>query len=226
LSRRFTAKFLISGLATEFVAMDPSPSSDAVGPLVERLNHLESLLVSNLLGFLLTTTIAIFGVAYGLRPAAKILPSATPTQVFIGASILYVFLGGYYYFMLAQFYACVITLAPLAKSRGVEVNTLWSTLRIPSFGAIPKRIANMVMLANAPLLPLAFSIFALIALRFVAEAQGGRNIGAVATTVGIALQCLTCILVITQPFHAFIKATIGAPESPAEKQKKNVESPS
>jgi hypothetical protein len=190
--------------------MDPSPSLDAVGPLVERLNHLERLLVSNLLGFLLTTTITIFGVAYGLRPATKILPSATPTQVFIGASILYVFLGGYYYFMLAQFYACVITLAPLVKSRDVEVNTLWSTLRIPSFGAIPKRMANMAMLANAPLLPLAFSIFALLALRFVAEAQGGRNIGAVATTVGISLQCLTCILVITQPFRSFIEATVRA----------------
>jgi len=190
--------------------MQPSPSSDAVAPLIERLSHLEGLLVSNLLGFLVTTTITIFGVVYALRPASKALPLASPTQVFVGASILYVFLSGYYYFMLAQFYACVITLMPLVKSRGVEIDALWSALRIPSFGVIPKRIANMAMLANAPLLPLAFSIFALIALRLVAEAHGGGNVGAVATGIGISLQLLTCILIIAQPFRAFIKTTIGA----------------
>ncbi len=75
-------------------------------PLVERMNHLESLLVSNLLGFLLTTTVTIFGAAYELRSGTK-TPFVTPTQIFVGASVFYVFLSGYYYYMLAQFYACV-----------------------------------------------------------------------------------------------------------------------
>jgi hypothetical protein len=190
--------------------MPPSSSMEAVTPLVERLNHLESLLVSNLLGFLLTITITIFGAAYELRPAAKTPPFATPTQLFVGVSILYVFLSGYYYFMLAQFYACVITLMPLAKSLGVEINALWSTLRIPSFGVISNRMANMAMLTNAPLLPLAFSVFSLISLRLVVEGHGGRNVGVIATTVGISLQGLVCILVIIQPFRSFIKATLAA----------------
>src|SRR5215467_3103576 len=120
--------------------MQPSPSSDAVAPLIERLSHLEGLLVSNLLGFLVTTTITIFGVVYALRPASKALPLASPTQVFVGASILYVFLSGYYYFMLAQFYACVITLMPHALSAGVDMQALWNTLRAPTLGFIPKRV--------------------------------------------------------------------------------------
>ena len=187
--------------------MSSSAPTDAVTPLVERMNHLESLLVSNLLGFLLTTTITIFGAAYELRPGAKTAPFVSPTQIFVGASVLYVFLSGYYYYMLAQFYACVITLIPFVKSLNVKISPLWRTLRIPSFGVIPERIANVTMLANAPLLPIAFSTLSLIALRFVIEGHGVQNIGVVPTTVGISLQVLTCMLVITQPFRSFIKAT-------------------
>lgn len=194
--------------------MSSSAQRDAVTPLVERMNHLESLLVSNLLGFLLTTTITIFGAAYELRPGAKASPFVSPTQVFVGASVIYVFLSGYYYYMLAQFYACVITLIPLVKSLDVKISPLWRTLRMPSFGVIPERIANIAMLANAPLLPIAFSTLSLIALRFVIEGHGVQNIGIVPTTVGISLQVLTCILVITQPFRSFIKATTDVSDEP------------
>jgi hypothetical protein len=194
--------------------MSSSTPTDAVTPLIERMNHLESLLVSNLLGFLLTTTITIFGAAYELRPGAKTPPFVSPAQIFVGASVLYVFLSGYYYYMLAQFYACVITLIPFVKSHGAKISPLWRTLRIPSFGVIPERIANITMLANAPLLPIAFSTLSLIALRFVIEGHGVQNIGVVPTTVGISLQVLTCILVITQPFLSFIKATTEVSNEP------------
>jgi len=156
---------------------------------------------------LVTTTITIFGAAYELRPGAKTSPFVNPTQIFVGASVLYVFLSGYYYYMLAQFYACVITLISFVKSLGAKINPLWRTLRIPSFGVIPERITNIAMLADAPLLPIAFSTLSLIALRFVIEGRGAQNIGVVPTTIGISLQVLTCILVITQPFRSFIKAT-------------------
>jgi hypothetical protein len=194
--------------------MSSSTPTDAVTPLIERMNHLESLLVSNLLGFLLTTTITIFGAAYELRPGAKTPPFVSPAQIFVGASVLYVFLSGYYYYMLAQFYACVITLIPFVKSLGVKISPLWRTLRIPSFGVIPERIANITMLANAPLLPIAFSTLSLIALRFVIEGHGVQNIGVVPTTVGLSLQVLTCILVIIQPFLSFIKATTEVTNEP------------
>jgi hypothetical protein len=188
--------------------MPSSTSTEVVTSLTERMNHLEDLLVSNLLGLLLTTTITIFGAAYELRSGTKAAPFVAPIQLYLGASVLYVFLGGYYYFMLAQFYACVITLVPLAESLDVKVDTLWSTLRIPSFGVIPKKIANIAMLTNAPALPLAFSTLSLIALRFVIEGHGVRNIGIVPTAVGISLQVLTCIFVIAQPFRSFIRATV------------------
>jgi hypothetical protein len=194
--------------------MSSSTPTDAVTPLIERMNHLESLLVSNLLGFLLTTTITIFGAAYELRPGAKTPPFVSPAQIFVGASVLYVFLSGYYYYMLAQFYACVITLIPFVKSLGVKISPLWRTLRIPSFGVIPERIANITMLANAPLLPIAFSTLSLVALRFVIEGHGVQNIGVVPTTIGISLQVLTCILVITQPFLSFIKVTTEVSNEP------------
>jgi hypothetical protein len=190
--------------------MSSSAPTDAVTSLVERMNHLESLLVSNLLGFLLTTTITIFGAAYETRSGAKTPPFVTPVQMFVGASVVYVFLSGYYYFMLAQFYACVITLIHLVKSLDVKIDTLWTTLQAPSFGIVSNRIANIVMLAIAPLLPISFSTLSLIALRFATEGHEALGVGAVPTAVGISLQFLTCIFIITQPFLAFIKATTGA----------------
>jgi len=193
--------------------MSSSAQTDAVAPLVERMNHLESLLVSNLLGFLLTTTVTIFGAAYELRSGTK-PPFMTPTQIFVSASVLYVFLSGYYYFMLAQFYACVITLMPLVESLDVKINPLWHTLRIPSFGVIPERMANIIMLTNAPLLPIAWSTLSLVTLRSVLEGHGAQYVGIVPTTVGISLQVLTCVLVITQPFHFFIKATVEGSNKP------------
>ena len=187
--------------------MPPPTPMDTITPLVERLNHLEVLIVSNLLGFLLTTTVTIFGAAYELRSGTKTPTFITPPKIFIGMSVVYTFLSGYYYFMLAQFYACIVTLIPLTKQVGVDVGALWGTLRIPSFGFIPKRLANIAMLANAPLLPLAFSVLSLIAFRLLFEGHGAQDIGVISTVVGISLQGLTCIFVIAQPFYEFIRAT-------------------
>jgi hypothetical protein len=189
--------------------MPSARSMDALSALVERANHLEVLIVSNLLGFLLTATFTVFAAVYELHSAGKAPPFATSQQIFIGISVLYVFLGGYYYFMLAQFYACIVTLVPFARSAGFKLDTLWTTLRIPSFGLIPKRTATIVMLANAPLLPLAFSILSLFAFRLLVNGNATHGVGIISMIVGLSLQVLTCIFMITQPFLEFIKGTTG-----------------
>jgi hypothetical protein len=188
--------------------MPPRNPTDNVAPLVERANHLEVLIVSNLLGFLLTATSTMFAAIYALRSGTNSAVVA-PLDIIACASALYLFLSGYYYFMLAQFYSCIITLIPHAKKAGIETNMLWNTLRIPSVGIIPRRAANIAMLASVPLLPLVFSILSLIFLRFLIEGHGSRGIGILPTTICILLQVVTCVLMITEPFREFIKVTVG-----------------
>ena len=185
----------------------PSPA-DAVGPFVARANHLEVLIVSNLLGFLLTATTTMFAAIYELRSGNK-AAAVTPLEIFISASALYVFLSGYYYFILAQFYACIITLIPHATNAGIEMGTLWSTLRIPSFGLLSKRVANVVMLLSVPLLPLAFSVLSLFFFSFLVEGHGSHRIGALPIIVCMLLQVVTCVLLIIEPFREFIKLAVS-----------------
>ncbi len=156
-----------------------SNENDLIGFLVERLNHLEDLLVSSLLWFLLTGSFTAFAAIYGLgstRQDARSsetenagksgvssaepfgLPSAR--QLFFGANVLLALLSGYYYFMLAQFYAAVVVLTPLLD-HVPSAQHLWRTLQVPFLGLASTTVANGLILASAPLLPLLFSIFAL-----------------------------------------------------------------
>ena len=187
--------------------MPSHESADAVSPFVDRANHLEVLIVSNLLGFLLTATSTIFAAIYELRSGSK-APVVTPLEIFIGASVLYLFLSGYYYFMLAQFYACIIALIPYAKNAGIDVAALWGIIRAPSFGFVPKRVANVAMLLSVPLLPLAFSILSLFFFRLLVEGRGSNSIGVLPTSICIFSLLAQCVLVITVPFLEFINVTV------------------
>lgn len=188
--------------------MPPRKPADAIAPLVDRLNHLEVLIVSNLLGFLLTATSTMFAAIYELRTGNK-EPAVTPLEILISASALYFFLSGYYYFMLAQFYACIIALIPHAMNAGVDVNVLWSTLRFPSLGFVSKRVTNVAMLLSAPLLPLAFSLASLLFFRLLIEGHGSHGVGVFPTIICLLLQVIICVLMITEPFRDFIKVAVS-----------------
>lgn len=198
---------------------DPPKPGEMIGFLIGRLNHLEVLLVNNLLGFLLTTTFMLFAGIRSLRemPPRQLL--ATPGQVFLGASTLYLLLSGYYYFMLAQFYAAVTTLTPLVRNIPPASN-LWSTLQTPSLGFLSGNMRNTLYLVNAPLLPLLFSIFTLSALWLILR-RGLQKTGRSATdhgnqvrkrwlVLGITVQAVVAVTLIMSPFLRFLAVTVSA----------------
>jgi hypothetical protein len=186
----------------------PRESTDALGPLVDRANHLEVLIVSNLLGFLLTATGTICAAIFELHSGSK-NTAVTPTEILISSSALYFFLSGYYYFMLAQFYACIITLIPHATKAGIQVSQLWGTLRVPSLGIVPRRGANIAMLLNAPLFPLAFSLGSILFFRLVVQGHPSHGVGLGPTIACLLPQVLICILMISVPFREFVKVTVS-----------------
>ena len=82
--------------------------------MVDRMNSLESILVSSLFGFLITTTLSIFAAVYFVRTDESDKDIKIPALgLFVGISILYGFLSGYYYWMLTNFYAAIAILGQI-----------------------------------------------------------------------------------------------------------------
>src|SRR5512144_809327 len=84
---------LLTGLV-----LRPSSSSSATDPLpllVERMDHLEDLLISNLLGFFITATFTILAGLYVARSEWQTPGRLTSRQIFAGANVLYVFLSNH-----------------------------------------------------------------------------------------------------------------------------------
>jgi hypothetical protein len=187
---------------------DPVTTNDSITILVERANHLEQLLASNLFGFLLTGTFTGLAAVWTMRAEKQEKPTLfTPRQLFIAANILYMLVSGYYYFMLAQFYATIVALAPLTGSARPEFNKLWSTLRVPSFGVLPLSTSNFLMLFTALLLPLVFSILVSIGLYvLIEEKDSPTKIGRLTLATFIGIHLLYGFILISQPFLLFLSA--------------------
>jgi hypothetical protein len=188
--------------------MPPSiDNGDVIRLLTERASHLEDLLVSNLLGFLLTGTLTGFAAIYTLRVEDRTHLILSPRKILVGINFLYLFIGGYYYFMLAQFYATIVTLQRHVVASGADMSELWSVLRVPSLGVMANRTANIAMLAGAPLLPLALSWFSIIAFRALVERnEAGHRIGRLTVLSCLGSQLILGLTFITVPFLAFIHA--------------------
>jgi hypothetical protein len=178
-------------------------TSELIGLLSERLNHHEDLLVSSLFGFLLASTSTAFVAVYTIR-SEKRHTWVTPRQVFLGANILYLVLSGYYYFMLAQYYATVVALVPLLRRVQAPTEALWNTLRIPSLGLLTPSTRSWFFLVNAPLLPLFFSASVLVAVWLLTRKRGNsHHIGPIALASSLVAQLALLVLMIWYPFSQF-----------------------
>ena len=85
--------------------------------LFQRMNSLETILVSTLLGFLITTTLALYASYYNFKDTSKL--SKCPGTLMLGVNVLYIFLSGYYYFMLTHYYVIVSILIPYAEEASI-----------------------------------------------------------------------------------------------------------
>src|SRR5512144_2240916 len=117
------------------------------------------------------------------------------------------FLSGYYYFMLAQFYAAATVLAHLAGQLSAPTELLWTILRIPSFGILKSSTTNILMLVNAPLFPFLFTTFVLTVLwSFLQRAGSVPRLRIRALAVSVVTQASLGIVMILYPFLQFLKA--------------------
>jgi hypothetical protein len=185
-------------------------TKDAVQLLLERMNHLEDLLVSSLLGLLITATFSVFVALYALRTQSKkALPTGvTPARVLLGVNVLYTFLGGYYYFMLAQFYAATAaTLELTSNIPSMPVRQLWMVMKYPQIPFLSEEDRNLAMLLNAPLFPFLFACASITILWSVLRSdRPSRGLGYVALTSSIGWQGLVCWLMAWHPFTTFLEA--------------------
>jgi hypothetical protein len=177
--------------------------------LFNRVNHLEDLLVGNLLGFIVTATFAGFAGAYTLRSDSVGTLSLKPRQVFHGISLLYVLLSGYYYFMLGQFYSVLLGILKLTENQAdLPWRLLWQTLRFPSFGFLPDNLTNFLMLINAPLFPLMVSVIVLFGFWLLIRnpQRTSKTLTAKDIWVAISIQMLLCLLMTWSPFTTFLQS--------------------
>jgi hypothetical protein len=179
--------------------------------LLDRANHVEELLVGSLLGFFLTASAGGFAGAYTLRSEAGRALGLSPRRFFHGISVIYAFLTGYYYFMLAQFYGATIAAIQVSRTltdAAVPVRALWETLQLPSLGLLPRDIANIAMLINAPLFPLALSAALLYGFYLLIKGTTGTPppLRTRDLAMALGLQGGLCILMAWHPFVEFLKA--------------------
>ena len=173
--------------------------------LVQRINHLETVLFSSALGFLITTTLAIFAALYILKTESKL--RINPSFLMIGTNIIYVLLSGYYYFILTHFYATASTLIPFKSliPDSINIDKLWTYFRF-SIPFLKSETQMYLSLLNAPLFPLLFSMMSitgvwyLINNEFKSEKKKWMSIG-----LSLILQSVIFYLMIWYPFRQFIK---------------------
>ena len=177
---------------------------DIVPMLFQRINSLESILVSTLISFLVTTTLAIFSIYYQSKDNSKLTDN--PVIVIIFINVLYIFLSGYYYFMLTHFYATYSILEPYLKGISGYRN-LWvffSLPQVPFFFSDYWRI--VISLLSAPLFPLFFSFATISGVCLLLRKDSTTKLMTTYTILfSFLAQLTTCYLMIFYPFVRFLE---------------------
>lgn len=222
-------QFLLVGLVLGFsphgeVRPSSSDSSDMLtitetdlALLVERANHLELMLAGSLLVFLVAAVAGTFAAAKLFRRDSE-TSSFTARQFFLGTTVGYVFISGFYYYMLAQYYTAVSTLLKVVDSDSPYA-TLYRGLQIPTLGLPLDPASNVVMLLSAPLFPLAASFTLTLGMyRYLSQSKTGLELRDL--TRSLALHAVLCPLLVCHAFAGFLSAGPVAPRgiNPREDQ--------
>lgn len=129
--------------------------------LIQRIDHLENILVFSALSLLITTTFAIYTAIYSLKNSSNLKISSS--VVLTGVSLIYFLLSGYYYFMLTHFYATTCMLLPLRSeiSDIIEIELLWKSFQL-TLPFLRENAKMYLALLNAPIFPLLFSSLSIV----------------------------------------------------------------
>ena len=176
--------------------------------LINRINHLEVMLFSSMLGILLTTTYGVFAAFYKIQESGNNF--FKPTYFIIGINLIYVFISGYYYFILTHFYAAASTLIQLKPSlpTSLSLEIFWELFKVPKFPfwfSDPTR--NLISLANAPLFPLMFSFTSIMGICYLLKRKLSKTQKKYTYWViySLLIQLVPFYLIILYPFLTFVE---------------------
>jgi hypothetical protein len=173
--------------------------------LVERMNHTESLLISSVFGFLLTTTVSIAAAAYYIMREGKNqsgISKSVRRPFFLGVSALLMLLSGYYYFVLTHFYAAASTVIEQATTApALPVDKLWSFFSLP-LPWVGETANGVLYLALAPLFPMMLSVICLGGVWVLLKKDSGLSRWHLAG--GLAVQLVPLVLMAARPLYRFL----------------------
>ena len=89
-------------------------NTDLIAIVVSRIDNLENMLGMSSLAMIVTTTLGVVGALYTIQKERG--PGMAPTTLFIGINALFVFITGYDYYILTQYYATLSLLGELLKT--------------------------------------------------------------------------------------------------------------
>lgn len=175
-----------------------APLSDPASKLLwERWMHLEKLLVATLFAMFITTTVGLFAAA-GKMQENESTPAALDTLLLLGAGAVYGVLAGYYYFMLAQNYATIVSLLRINRQKLGKMSALWDVFK-PRSSAVGN-VMHQALLFPAAAVPLLITSLSLLGLKFVLH-----NEHPVSFWVPLCVHVILFFAMIWIPFRQFVK---------------------
>jgi hypothetical protein len=228
-------QFLLVGLVLGFSPhgeMRPSSTSDDsdmfpisetdLALLVERANHLEEMLGGGLLVFFIAAAGGALAVRTALRGESE-STSFSARQLFYGITLGYVFVSGFYYYMLAQYYASMSTVLKVISSDSAYAD-VYKGLQIPTLGLPLDPASNIVMLLFAPLFPLAVS-YTLSFGSYLSLRHSRAGLAPKDLTRSLALHAVLCPLLVCHAFAGFLLAGPLAPKGITPREDQQEEQP-
>jgi len=178
--------------------------------MIARASHLEDILVTSLLGLLLTTTFGFFAAIYTVRKESHFWRQIDKRWLLIGIAFVYMCISGYYYYMLSHFYAAVQSAFALIRNPATQeaVAPIWSLFRLPHMFGLSAKQRSVGYLAIAPMFPVGFSCTAITAfwLTMRPDWKLQRKTSFAAWLLSVAMQVAIAYLLAAYPFQVFTSA--------------------
>jgi hypothetical protein len=178
--------------------------------MIERASHLEDVLVTSLLGLLITTTFGFVVAIYTLHKESTFWRQIDKRWFLIGIAFIYMCISGYYYYMLAHFYAAVQSAFALIVTPSTQsgVAPIWSLFRLPEWFGLSAKERSIGYLAIAPLFPVGFSCIAITAFWLAIKPDWQRQwkSSVASWIIAIMMQIVLAYLLAAYPFRTFTRA--------------------
>lgn len=166
-----------------------------------------------------TTTVGLFAAAGKLQAHTS---PAHDTLLVLGSAAAYGVLSGYYYFMLAQNYAAMVSLLRINRQIIGKMSSLWEFFRPQS--ASVGSVLHQALLLPAAAVPLLITSLSLVGLRFVL-----RNDYPIAFWASLAGHVILFFAMIWLPFRLFVKVlreVMAQPVAPPDREQSAASQPS